>query len=315
MKKKEYFIPIVGDINNYKDMEKIIKKIKPQIVIHLAGLTSVFESFSKPIKYYRVNTLSTIKLAEINRKYNPNLEKFIWPSSCYEYGIQHSFPIKENAPLNPIDPYSCSKASATKYLIYMYHTYNFPVIISRSANIFGRKKGKFQKLGVIENIITQMIKENKIFLGSPKPVRDFLYIDDLIEWYKLLIKKGRIGRTYNVGSGKGYSIKEVVDLAKKITKSNSEIYWNVIPERPIEIPKIVLNIRSAKKLGWKPKYSLKQGLIKVKEWVKFCKNCRMEFFDSLPIKERMRSWKDELKEIIDDAMEEMGENLFGYAGI
>lgn len=259
--KHEGYIPISVDLKDYHALSKLIQEIKPEIVIHLAGLTSVSQSFERPQDYFEVNTIGTINLAEINLRYNLYLEKFIWASTPEEYGIQEKFPIRENASLNPSSPYAVSKVAATKYLVYMNQAYGFPVVISRHANCYGRKLGEFQKLGVIENIITQMIKGEDVYLGEPDVRRDFLYIEDVLDWYDTLLVKGETGQIYNAGWEKSYSIRDVVDITKEILKFNGSIFWNSIPKRPGEIPKIELDASKAReRMGWKPKTDLKEGL-------------------------------------------------------
>lgn len=259
--KHEGYNPIFGDLTDYHILAKIIQDIKPTIIIHLGALTSVSQSFERPQEYFEVNTIGTINLAEINLRYNPYLEKFIFAGTPEEYGIQEKFPTKETALLNPNSPYAVSKVAATKYLLYLYQAYNFPVIISRHANCYGRKFGEFQKLGVIENIITQMIKGKEVYLGEPDVKRDFLYIDDVLSWYQVLIEKGKSGEIYNAGWGKSYSIREVAELAKEIVGFKGTINWHSIPKRPGEIPKIELDTSKAKnELGWEPKVDLKEGI-------------------------------------------------------
>jgi len=259
--KHEGYTPIFGDLTDYHTLAKVIKEIKPEIVIHLAALTSVSQSFERPQEYFETNTIGTINLAEINLRFNPYLEKFIFAGTPEEYGIQNEFPTKETAPLCPNSPYAVSKAACTKYLQYLYKAYDFPVIISRHANCYGRKFGEFQKLGVIENIIVQMIKRKDVYLGEPDVERDFLYIDDVLNWYSLLLEKGQNGEIYNAGWSRSYSIREVAELAKEILGFKGAIFWNTIPRRPGEIPKMELDASKAREeIGWKPKIDLKEGL-------------------------------------------------------
>lgn len=264
--KHEGYIPIYGSITDYHWLAKQIKEIKPEIVIHLAGLTSVSQSFERPQEYFEVNTIGTINLAEINLRFNPYLKKFIWAGTPEEYGTQITFPTKENSLLTPNSPYAISKASATLYLQYMHKSYDFPVVTSRHANCYGRKTGIFAQLGVIENIVSEMLTKNEIFLGEPDIRRDFLYIDDVIRWYKTLIERGKEGEIYNAGWGKSYSIREVAELSKELLGWKGEINWRAIPKRPGEIPRIELDASKAKKeLTWEPKIELKEGLSKVAE--------------------------------------------------
>jgi len=151
--KHEGYIPIYGDLTDYHSLCKIIKEIKPEVVIHLGALTSVSQSFERPQQYFEINTTGTINLAEINLRFNPYLRKFIFAGTPEEYGIQEKFPIREDAPLNPNSPYAVSKVAATKYLLYLHRAYDFPVVISRHANASDRKFGIFSQLGVIENIL------------------------------------------------------------------------------------------------------------------------------------------------------------------
>jgi len=259
--KHKGYIPIHVDLRDYHALAKFIREIKPDTVIHLAGLTSVSQSFERPQDYFEINTIGTINLAEINLRDNPYLKKFIWAGTPEEYGIQEEFPIKEDVSLNPVSPYAVSKAATTKYLLYMHKAYNFPLVISRHANCYGRKSGEFQKLGVIENIITQMIKGKDIYLGEANARRDFLHIDDVLEWYNVLLKRGKSGQIYNAGWGRSYSIKEVTELAKEILGFNGSIFWDSIPKRPGEIPRIELDASKAREeLGWEPKIKLREGL-------------------------------------------------------
>jgi nucleoside-diphosphate-sugar epimerase len=265
--KHEGYEPIYADITDYHYLAKIISEIKPEIVIHLAALSSVSQSFERPQEYFLVNTIGTINLAEINLKFNPYLKKFIWAGTPEEYGIQTNFPIKEDAVLNPNSPYAVSKTATTQYLLYLHRTYDFPVVISRHANAYGRKLGIFSQLGVIENTVTQMLKGSDVYLGEPDVRRDFLYIDDVVEWYKVLMEKSKEGEIYNAGWGKSYSIKEVAEIAMELIGFTGEIHWHSIPKRPGEIPRIELDSSKARReLGWKPKINLEEGLTKTIEY-------------------------------------------------
>jgi nucleoside-diphosphate-sugar epimerase len=267
--KHEGYIPVYSDLTDYHHLVKIIKEIKPDVIFHLAGLTSVSQSFERPQEYFEVNTIGTINLAEINLRFNPYLKKFIWAGTPEEYGVQNSFPTNEEAPLNPNSPYAISKVAATKYLLYMYRAYDFPVVVSRHANCYGRKFGIFSQLGVIENIVTQMLKGKKVYLGEPDVRRDFIYIDDVIEWYKTLMEKGKEGEIYNAGWGKSYSIREVAEKVKELTGFDGEIHWHSVPKRPGEILRIELDASKARReLGWEPRINLEKGLSKTIEYFK-----------------------------------------------
>jgi UDP-glucose 4-epimerase len=265
----EGYKPVYGDLTDYHYLAKTIKGMKPDIVVHLAGLTSVSQSFERPQEYFEVNTLGTINLAEICLKYDPPLQKFIWAGTPEEYGIQEKYPIREDAPLRPNSPYALSKMAATQYMLYLSRAYDFPVVVSRHANAYGRKFGIFSQLGVIENTITQMLNGKDVCLGQ-NVWRDFLYIDDILTWYQHLLKSAKAGEIYNAGWGKAHSIEELVETTKKLTNFKGKVFWNALPARPGEIQKIELDYSKAKReLGWKPEVEFKSGLRSV---VKYFKN-------------------------------------------
>lgn len=259
----EGFTPIFGDLRNYNDIVNVIRDIKPDIVINLGAITPVSLSFDKPFDYIDINTVGVMNLVEANRKNNPYLKKFIHASTPETYGTQPQ-PVTPETPLEPSSPYGISKAAADMYLLYAYKAYGFPSVISRHANCYGRKN---QKHFVVESIITQMSSDkDHIYLGSSEPKRDFLYISDVIEYYLKLIKSGKPGSVYTAGWNESYSIKQLAEVARKVTGYKGKITWNSLPKRPGEIPEIKIDSTLAEKeLGWKPKVPLKDGLKKVFE--------------------------------------------------
>lgn len=263
--KHEGYVPVYCDLADYHYLAKVIKEIRPEAIVHLAGLTSVSQSFERPQEYFEVNVLGTINLAETNVRYNPYLQRFIWAGTPEEYGIQKTFPIKEDAPLNPNSPYAVSKVATTQYLLYLNRAYGFPVIVSRHANAYGRKFGIFSQLGVVEHVITQMLKGSEMYLGQDVN-RDFLHVNDILSWYKLLLASSNFGEVYNAGSGTSHSIRDVIALARKITGFKGRVFWNTLPLRPGEIPKIELDYSKAEKdLSWKPTVTLEEGMKLVAE--------------------------------------------------
>lgn len=259
--KIEGYIPVYGDLSNYHDMVSIIKDIKPDIVLNLGAITPVSLSFEKPFDYFDINTIGVVNLVEANRRFNPYLKKFIHASTPEVYGIQEQ-PLTPESPLYPNSPYAVSKAGADMYLNYAFRSYGFPAIMSRHANCYGRKD---QTHFVIESIVTQMInKEPEMYLGAKDPKRDFIHVDDVVNFYMSLIKRGEPGNVYTAGWNQSYSIEDVVELAKKLTNYEGRVVWDSIPKRPGEVPEIRLNPEKANKdLGWEPHVPLHQGIQKV----------------------------------------------------
>ena len=255
-----------GDIRNSSNF-KIFKEIDIDIFVHLAAQTPVAYSFGHESEVLDANFYGAVNMAELMVKYVPNLEKFVMASSVEVYGNQTHFPIAETQPVNPASPYGVAKASAEIYLNYLHKGYNFPCVIVRSANTYGREKSY---LFVIEHIIRDVLSGNKMVeMGLPYPVRDFLHVDDEIEAYCKLIESENpkiLGETFNTGTGVGISINDlfykILDKVG-IPRENCTPIWDRISPRPYEIKKLIID---ATKLtgatGWVPKYSLDEGLEK-----------------------------------------------------
>ncbi|MBN2252178.1 MAG: GDP-mannose 4,6-dehydratase [Kosmotogaceae bacterium] len=259
----EGFIPIFGDLTNYNDILSIIKRIKPEVIINLGAITPVSMSFEKPFDYFDINTVGVVNLVEANRRVNPYLEKFIHASTPETYGIRPQ-PVTPDTTLEPNSPYAVSKAAADMYLQYAFRAYEFPSIMSRHANCYGRKD---QNHFVVEAIVTQMLKgKDKIYLGDKEPKRDFMYVDDVVKFYKLLVEKGVPGNIYTAGWNQSPSIEDVVKTAKKVIGWEGEVVWGTIPKRPGEIPEIRLDPTKAEdELGWKPTITLEEGIRRTAE--------------------------------------------------
>ena len=251
-----------GDLTDYLNIYDSLTNFKPDVIIHLAAQTSVAYSFTHTTEVFNVNFLGTVNIAEAARRGLPNLKRFIFSGSVEEYGIQTRFPIKETTDLNAASPYGVAKVAAEKYLKYLFQAYDFPIIIFRNANSYGRKHNhQF----VIESIIYQMYKgKSPIKLGDPNPVRDFVFEPDLLSAYILATEsnnKKLFGESINIGTGKAVSIRELAQKIAKITGYKGKIKWNSFPRRALEISRLQIdNTKAQKLLKWKPKVSLDEGL-------------------------------------------------------
>jgi dTDP-glucose 4,6-dehydratase len=250
---------IFGDLRDFFTIRDLIRKIQPDVVIHLASISAVSYSYDHPNEVLESNLLGTINLAESCLHEASHFKHFLFAGTSEEYGNQENFPVKENAELHPNSPYAVSKVAADKYLQYMHDAYDFPVTVLRNFNTYGRKDNTHF---VVERAITQMLKERIVKLGDPNTARDFLYIDDHLNSYLTCLGNGKaIGEVFNFCTGRGITISQLYDLLKKLTNFKGEVVWNTVPKRPLDIIKLIGDYSKAKKLlGWKPRYTLEQGL-------------------------------------------------------
>jgi len=218
--------------------------------------------------------IGTMNVAEAAKDTCPNLQKFILAGSVEEYGNQEHFPITESAELRAMCPYAVAKIAAEKYLKYLWEAYKFPSVIFRQANTYGRKDNDYF---IVETIVTQMLRGNEVNLGDPRPVRDLLYVEDLCRIYLDVINNSDpsiLGQSFNVGTEKGVSVKELAQKVAMHTRFRGRINWNTKPPRPGEVWKIIVSSKKARTmLKWRPKTELDQGLdLVVDYWKKKLKH-------------------------------------------
>ena len=232
---------------------------KCDYLIHLAGKSFVPNSWEEPAKFIKNNILLITNALEYCKV---NKTKLIFLSS-YLYGNCKKLPIKENSPIEATNPYALSKLLSEK-LCYFYKN-NFQVnnIILRVFNLYGPGQPKDYLLSKITN---QVKNENIIKVDSLSPKRDYVYIDDLCSAIVKAINYKGDENIFNIGSGKSYSVKEIIDFIQNIYGTSFDIKEKKII-RKNEILNTIADINLAKKeLGWFPIYDLKEGLKKIKNF-------------------------------------------------
>ena len=250
---------VFGDLRDHFAVRKVVREVQPDAVIHLASISAVSYSYDHPIEVLETNFLGTVNLAESCLREIPHFKHFLFAGTSEEYGNQENVPIKETAELYPNSPYAVSKVAADKHLQYMRDAYDFPVTILRNFNTHGRRDNTHF---VVERTIAQMLKGKTVRLGDPMPIRDFMYVDDHVNSYLTCLENEKaVGEIFNFCTGRGVSIARLVESIKKLTGNESEVIWNTIPERPLDIAALVGDNSKAKRiLGWEPKFTLEEGL-------------------------------------------------------
>ena len=253
------------DLRNWESVVHCVKTLQPDCVVHLGARTEVAFSFDAFEDFQDVNYLGTVRLAEANRLFNPNLKQFVFASTMETYGKQPDafeegrIPFIETTEQHPIAPYAVAKLACEKYLAYMQHAYKFPATVLRQSNTYGRVNTDFF---VVEAILTQMMEGDVCHLGEPGTLSNFLFIDDLIELYLAVIGNHKaIGETFVTGPANALTIKELADTCAHALHWTGKLKWHTKPSRPGEV--WYLNSLAAKAeriLGWKPKTALEDGL-------------------------------------------------------
>ena len=257
------------NLTDYSAVKNVIRKVKPDYVMHLAAISAVSFSYEHPIEVSEVDYIGSVNLAEACYKEVPDFKQFIFAGTSEEYGMtlqDTKHKLTESSPLMPNSPYAVAKVAFDNYLNYMGMAYHFPYTIMRPFNTYGRKDNKHF---FIERTITQMLVQDKVYLGDPLAVRDWMYVDDHVNGYlKTMGNKQAIGRAINLCAGIGYTTKDTAEMMAKLTGYKGEIVWHSTPPRPLDARVLIGDNSNAKQiLGWEPTVALEEGLKKtIEHW-------------------------------------------------
>lgn len=261
-KKKIKFYKI--DLNkNIGDLINLLKKIKPQIIFNFAAQSVVEHSWKEPIHWFNTNLISNIKLLEYLKNVD-YLDKYFHSSTPEVYGSTKA-KINEEFNYNPSTPYATSKASIDMYLKNCFDNYKFPVIFTRVSNIYGPGQRLYK---IIPKTIISLKKNMKLPLhGGGLSKRSFIYSDDVSRAFSLLIKKGKTGQIYHVTDQNIYKIRDIVKLICTMLEKDFKKNILITKDRPGKDFSYDMNSHKLKKLGWKPKINIDQGIFSTINWV------------------------------------------------
>ena len=256
---------VAGDL---KDSDAVRKAVKGMdIVFHLGALIGIPYSYVHPRDVIETNILGTLNILESSQEFC--IEKVIHTSTSEVYGTAQYVPIDEKHPLQGQSPYSASKIGADKIVESFYRSYNLPVATIRPFNTYGPRQSA---RAIIPTIISQVLKENKILLGSLSPSRDFTYIDDMVNAFIQIAEcKKAVGEAINIGSGFEISIGDLVKKIIQIIGKNAKIISESTRVRPAksEVERLVADTSKARRLlQWDPTISLEEGLQRTIEQIK-----------------------------------------------
>jgi UDP-glucose 4-epimerase len=257
---------IEGDVADNKRLEGLFGDGSFAGVMHFAALIEAGESMQKPELYFRNNTAATLSLLEAMLK--KNLNRLVFSSTAALYGEPVSTPILEDAALLPTNAYGESKLLVEQMLSWMHRVHGFRYASLRYFNVAGAIPGRGEAhepeshlIPLILDVALGRRKNIKIFgQDYPTPdgtcIRDYIHVADLAEAHLLAFEAldGRDRMIYNLGNGHGFSVREVVESARRVT--GHPIPVEELPRRPGD-PSVLI-ASSAKietDLGWKPKYT------------------------------------------------------------
>jgi len=259
------------DIRNYDALKNVIEDVKPDEIYHLAAISFVPTSLKEPKLTFDTNLYGTLNLyqAVIDLEMNPMI---LFVGSADEYGIvnENDLPIKEECPLNPVNPYSISKASADFLSIFYFKNYSLNIIRVRPFNHIGPKQSpEFVCSDFAKQIaeIEKGLREPIIKVGNLEAKRDFTDVRDMVRGYWLALDKGEPGKVYNICSERAIQIKGLLNHLLELSSRKVEIMKNPKRMRPSDNP--ILQGDSSKfrrRSGWKPEILLDKTLKDILEF-------------------------------------------------
>lgn len=261
---------ISGDLTDFTFASDLIKLAKPDVIYHLAALSVVHNSHEKALSVMNGNTTISYNLLEATRLFAPSA-RFVAICSANVYGAVEdtSKPINESTPIRPLNTYAVSKVMQEMLALQYYLAYSLDVVILRPFNHTG--PGQTTDF-VIPRLAEQFTKIEKgeinpvIEVGNLSSVRDFTDVRDMVNGYILASQMAKAGEIYNLGSGKGYTVKQILDILESLSKTKVEIKVNQDLVRTSDVPVLIADAtKFASLTNWSPKISLEETISDILE--------------------------------------------------
>jgi len=274
---------VEGDLADRGLLDRTIRAFEPDAVIHFAASIQVEESVRKPLLYYRNNVAHTLNLLDAMTANDVGF--LVYSSTAATYGIPERMPVAEDAPLKPINPYGSSKVMIERVLADLVQSCDFRYVALRYFNVAGADpEGRIgQAYKEATHLITRALKtakgqfEKLLIFGTDYPtpdgtcIRDYIHVNDLSLAHMLALdylKRGQPSVKMNCGYGHGFSVREVVDAAKRVTGIDFKV--EEAPRRAGDPPALIADsslLRS--RTGWVPQHDDLDFIVKTAwEWEK-----------------------------------------------
>lgn len=245
----------IGEFQQENDFESLVRGY--DIVYHL--ISSTIPGVINPLQDIETTIKPSLRLLEACVKEKVKRVVF-FSSGGTVYGIPKRLPIHEDDVGQPISAYGIQKQTLERYCRFYKYCYGLPITILRIANPYGRYQRPFSKQGLIANILGRYMTHTPIEIwGDGEVIRDYIYVDDVIDAAERVLHYHGPYDVFNIGSGYGKSINDIVNLVDQLTDSALPV--NRYPGRKVDVPSNILDItRACHELKWHPDISLEDGI-------------------------------------------------------
>jgi UDP-glucose 4-epimerase len=257
---------VEADIADRPVVEKLLRELRPEGVLHFAALIEAGESMKKPEIYFRNNVACTLSLLEAMLATGTN--KLVFSSTAAVYGEPKSTPIDESSALQPVNAYGESKLMVEQMLRWFHHAHNLRYASLRYFNVAGAVAGRGEAHEPETHIIPLILdvalgrRESISIFGDDYDtpdgtcIRDYIHVQDLAAAHVLALEglAGRDRMIFNLGNGNGFSVKEVIEAARRVTQHPIPV--EIKMRRPGDPARLVASSEAAKtELGWRPQFT------------------------------------------------------------
>lgn len=248
----------------------LITQLQPTQLYHLAALSAVGSSFETSKETLLNNIGLQLTILQAVQEHSPHT-RILTIGSADGYGVSQSeseIPITEDHPFRPVNPYAVSKVSQ-ELLAYAYiKSFSLDIVRVRPFNHIGeRQSTEFAVPSFAKQIVAiERGEQHALKVGSLEAVRDFTDVKDMVRAYHILMNQGSAGEVYNVGTGVGRSMTEVVDILCQLSTASIKLELEKSRIRALDIPVFIANNEKIRRLGWQPEIELKQSLHRILEF-------------------------------------------------
>jgi CDP-paratose 2-epimerase len=292
LRKQGNFEFVHGDIRNANDVDRVVKRVKPDAVFHLAGQVAMTTSIADPRMDFEVNALGTFNLLDAVRlhaeeanviysstnKVYGDLEQYRYEESPTRYVcLDRPQGFGEDTPLNFHSPYGCSKGSADQYLLDFHRMFGLKTIVFRHSSMYGGRQFATADQGWI-GWFCQMAAQTQSgqrtspfsISGNGKQVRDVLHAEDMVSLYFSILRYGEVaaGEAFNIGGGIGNSLSLLELFGLLSAEIGQPLQYDKLPPRESDQRVFVADIEKIRSLtGWEPRVSAASGVSRMLKWV------------------------------------------------
>jgi GDP-4-dehydro-6-deoxy-D-mannose reductase len=269
----DMFVYHKADMMDMQRIRSLIEKIQPEYIIHLAAQSSVSESWNNPVVSFMNNTNIFLNIIDAIRL-DDNGARVLSVGSSEQYGIvsENDLPLKEESPQRPANPYAVARVAQEQLARIYSQGYGLDICCTRSFNHCGPgQSDRFVVSGIVKQFvrIARGIQEPVIHMGNGSIIRDFIDVRDAVTAYNILLTKGKRGDVYNVCTGSGHIIRDIVLELSQILNIHVEIRQEQSLIRPIDNPRIIgSNEKMQKAFGWHPTVRFDQTLLSMYDYWK-----------------------------------------------